>query len=70
MATHIETLSRLMKLSWDIQRRKRMTRSKSLAQAWAIVNNADLTVWYLLKKLNHNKQVKYKVREQFTLFNS
>lgn len=72
MATHIEKLSRLMKLSWDIQKRRRSTRAKALEQAWAIVNNADVTVFYLAKKLNRFKDMNWKdeqkVREQYSLF--
>jgi len=72
MATHMERLSRLMKLSWDIQKRKRRARSEALEQAWAIVNNDDIAVFYLVQKLNRNKDLdwkeKRKVREQYSLF--
>ena len=74
MATHVDKLSRLMKLSWDIQRRKRSTRSKALELAWVIVNNADMTVFYLVQKLNRHKEqdwkLKEKARNQFSLFYS
>jgi hypothetical protein len=74
MAMNMEKLSRLMKLSGDIQKKKRSTRAKALEQAWAIVNNADITVFYLVQKLNRHKdmdgKVQQKVREQYTLFNS
>lgn len=68
MATRIEKLSRLMTISWAIQKRKRNTRSKALSQAWAIVANEDITVSYLVQKLNHHKPVKQTVCSQFSLF--
>jgi hypothetical protein len=61
-------LSRIMKLSWDIQRRKRITRLKSLMSTWAILNKEDITVFYLITKLNHNKPIKYINQRQFQLF--
>lgn len=69
MATHIKRLSRLMKLSWDIQRRKQSSRSKALQAAWAICNNEDITVFYLTRRLNHDKPVPTKVLNQMALFN-
>lgn len=68
MAQNTELLSRLMKISWDIQKRKCSTRSKSLQQAWAIVANEDITVSYLVRKLNHHRPVNWKIESQFTLF--
>lgn len=68
MATRIERLSRIMKASWDIQKRKKCTRSKSLQSAWAIFSNEDVTVFYLVRKLNHNKPVTNKVAAQMGLF--
>lgn len=68
MATRIEKLSRLMTISWAIQRRKRSTRSKALTQAWAIIGNEDITVSYLVQRLNHHKPVKQTVKNQFSLF--
>ena len=55
-------------MSWAIQRKKRSTRSKALAQAWAIIGNEDITVSYLVQKLNHNKPVKPTIKNQFSLF--
>ncbi len=60
-------LSRLMHISWDIQRGKKRTRSKSLQQAWAIFGNEDITVQYLTKKLNHQKPVKPKAVGQYAI---
>ena len=50
MATK-DRLSRLMKISWYIQRTKSKTRSKSLSAAGAIVSNQDITIMYLIRKL-------------------
>jgi hypothetical protein len=57
-----------MKLSWDIQKTRKNNRSKSLQAAWAIMSNEDVTVWYLVQRLNHFKPVKEKARQQMTLF--
>jgi len=67
---NINRLSRLMKMSWEIQRSKRKTRSKALQAAWAIFSNEDVTVYYLTRKLNHNRPVKPKAQGQFSLFNA
>lgn len=61
-------LSRLMKMSWTIQKTKRSTRSKSLTAAWAIFSNEDITVFYLTQKLNHHKPVKHAALNQMGLF--
>lgn len=57
-----------MKLSWDIQRSKHNTRSRALTAAWAIIGNEDITVYYLTRRLNHDKPVKSKAMQQFGLF--
>lgn len=49
-----QQLSRLMLLSWEIQRKKKYNRSKSLLVAWAIVLNEDITIYYLVKKHGHD----------------
>ena len=67
MAT-TNNLSRLMKISWDIQRNRNKTRSKSLQQAWAIFSNEDITIQYLTRRLNHNKPVPQKAVGQYGLF--
>jgi len=64
----IKRLSRLMRISWDIQRRKNKTRSKALQVAWAIFSNEDITVYYLVTKLNHHKPVKEKYVNHYSLF--
>ena len=63
-----EKLSRLMRLSWDIQKRTENTRSKALQSAWAIINNEDITVHYLTQKLNHFKPLKNYNPNQLGLF--
>ena len=68
MTTRVERLSRLMTISWAIQRRQRSTRSKALSQACGIILNEDITVSYLVQRLNHHKPVKPGVRGQFSLF--
>lgn len=63
-------LSRLMRISWDIQRRRKYnTRSKALSAAWAIVNNEEVTVHYLVRKLNREKPINWQTEKQFALFN-
>ena len=62
-------LSRLMKLSWRIQKTKRITRAKALQSAWAIFSNEDITIQYLTLKLNHHKPTKGNTHNQFSLFN-
>jgi hypothetical protein len=62
-------LSRLMRMSWEIQKRKKSTRSKSLCAAWSIFLNEDISVFYLTKKHSHDRY-ENKVRpEHLTLFN-
>ena len=61
-------LSRLMRISWDIQKSKHKTRSKSLQAAWAIISNEDVTVHYLVMRLNHHKPVAQRALNQMGLF--
>jgi hypothetical protein len=61
-------LSRLMRLSWDIQKSRTKTRSNALKAAWAIVSNEDITVHYLVRKLNHHRPVPQKAIGQMGLF--
>jgi type II secretory pathway component PulK len=61
-------LSRLMRISWDIQRTKNKTRSKSLQAAWVIFANEDITISYLTRKLNQNKPLTKRAEGQFSLF--
>lgn len=58
MQTH--KLSRLMYLSWEIQRKKNHSRSKALLAAWAILLNEDITIYYLVKKHSPGRTLKCK----------
>jgi len=52
-----------MKLSWEIQRRKKGNRSKALQAAWAITLNEDVTIYYLVRRysnVNHANKVQPK----------
>ena len=68
MARNTLPLSRIMRMSWDIQKTKYKTRQTSLRIAWAIFNNEEMTLHYLTRKLNHDRPVKEKVLSQFALF--
>ena len=46
----IQQLSTLMRLSWKIQHMKKYSRSKSLVAAWVIYQEADIMVYYLVRK--------------------
>ena len=45
-----QQLSTIMRLSWKIQQMKKHNRSKSLVAAWVIYQQADIMVYYLVKK--------------------
>jgi len=60
--------SRLMRISWDIQKRRRNTRSKAMIAAWAIFSNEDVTILHLTRKLNRNNPVPTRVANRYTLF--
>jgi len=62
-------LSRLMYLSWEIQRRRKSNRSRSLLAAWAIFQNEDITVYHLVKKHSHEKYPNKVHLDRLTLFN-
>lgn len=66
---NINKLSRLMQISWAIQKRRKQTRSNALKAAWAIFTNEDITVLFLTRKLNHNKPLRQHAQDQFSLFN-
>ena len=61
--------SRIMRISWDIQKQKKHNRSRALLAAWAIFANEDLVVHYLTRKLNGNRPLPLKSMEQYSLFN-
>jgi hypothetical protein len=60
--------SRLMRMSWEIQRRRKTNRKKSLLAAWAIYQNEDITVFHLVKKHSHEKYANKVQTETLTLF--
>jgi hypothetical protein len=60
--------SRLMRLSWQIQRRRHSTRSKALFSAWAIFLNEDITVYHLVEKHSHTHYPKKAKPQSLTLF--
>jgi len=45
--------TKLMKISWQIQRSRKSNRAKSLISAWAIYLNEDITVFNLVRKHSH-----------------
>jgi hypothetical protein len=62
-------ISKAMKLSWEIQRRKKSNRSKALLAAWAIILNEDITVFHLVKKHSHEKYPNKVNPHEIALFN-
>ena len=60
--------SRIMRLSWQIQKTRKTTRSKSLVSAWAIFLNEDITVYHLAKKHSHEHYANKVQPEGLTLF--
>lgn len=62
MKSNYRILSRLMAMSWEIQKNKNVSRSKALVSAWAIVQNANITILYVVdkyskKSISHIKQI-------------
>jgi hypothetical protein len=47
---HSTRLSYLMQLSWEVQRKKHISRARALQAAWAILLNEDVTIYYLVKR--------------------
>jgi len=65
---HQKKLGQLMRLSWGIQRKKKCIRSKALQSAWAITQNEDITVYYLIKKHSHTNYENKRQTGQIGLF--
>ena len=65
-----QTLSRLMYLSWEIQRKKKYSRSKSLFAAWAIFLTEDITVYHLVRKHSHDRYSNKVQPQDLTLFHA
>jgi hypothetical protein len=68
MPSFHHSLSRLMYLSWEIQRKKKFTRSRSMSAAWAIYLTEDITVYHLVKKHSHHRYENKTASESLTLF--
>lgn len=62
-------LSRLMQMSWSIQRNKRGNRSQALKAAWAILNNEDLIFLLFMRQAKPRKPAKQVAENQISLFN-
>jgi hypothetical protein len=62
-------LSQLMRLSWEIQKKKKCIRSKALQSAWAITQNEDITIYYLVKRHSHDKYPNKVKAQDLVLFN-
>lgn len=61
--------SRLMRMSWEIQKRRKSSRSKSLFAAWAIFLNEDITVLHLVLKHGNGHSPKKVNTANLSLFN-
>jgi hypothetical protein len=68
MQPYHHSLSRLMYLSWEIQRKKKFTRSRSMSSAWAIFLTEDITVYHLVRKHSHIRYENKAQPEALTLF--
>ena len=66
---HQTRLAQLMRMSWEIQRKKKCIRSKALQSAWAITQNEDITVYYLVKRHSHDRYPNKVKPEDLVLFN-
>lgn len=66
---HNLRLGQLMRLSWEIQRKKNCMRSKALQSAWAITQNEDITIYYLVKRHSHERHQNKVKPQDLTLFN-
>ncbi|RYX81930.1 hypothetical protein EON73_04565 [bacterium] len=56
-------------MSWEIQKSKNNSRAKALSAAWSIVQNANITIFYLVEKHSnkHNKTTAKVKPENLTL---
>jgi hypothetical protein len=61
--------SRLMRLSWEIQKRRKTNRSKSLFAAWAIYLNEDIAVFHLVQKHSNGRSINRLQTNTLSLFN-
>ena len=67
---HTTRLSYLMQLSWEVQRKKHITRSRALLAAWAITLNEDITVYYLVKRFSKRNIPNKSEAKELALFSS
>jgi hypothetical protein len=67
---HTTRLSYLMQLSWEIQKKKHHSRSKALQAPWAITQNEDITIYYLVKRHSHQRYPNKVEAQHLSLFNS
>ena len=63
-----QQLSTIMRLSWKIQQMKKHNRSKSLVAAWVIYQQADIMVYYLIKKHTPDQRPAETKTKNLTLF--
>jgi len=61
--------AKLMRMSWQIQKRRNYNRSKSLMSAWAIYLNEDITVFHLVRKHSHERYTNKVEPNTLSLFN-
>lgn len=61
-------LERLMRLSWEIQRKHNISRAKALVAAWAIMQNDETTIHYLVQKHRTNRANPAKQAQGLALF--
>lgn len=62
--------ARLMRMSWEIQKRRHYNRSKSLQSAWTIYLNEDITVFHLVKKHSHERYANKVEAASLSLFSN
>ncbi|MDI3318395.1 hypothetical protein [Pinibacter soli] len=62
-------LSKLMFLSWEIQRKRKLNRTNALRSAWAILQNEDITIYYLTRRFSHTHYPNKVASQNLTLFN-
>ncbi|MES2850557.1 MAG: hypothetical protein V4685_15965 [Bacteroidota bacterium] len=67
---HSSRLRNIMGMSWEIQRKKKCIRSKALSSAWAITQNEDITIYYLVKKHSNEKYPNKVKPQELSLFKS
>ena len=63
-----EKFSSVMFLSWELQRTKNYSRSRSLQSAWVIYLNEDVVVYRLVKKHSPDRYPNKVQPQTLTLF--